>query len=219
MNLKRYSLILGLAFIAALTLSACGGSAAVSNPSAQATPNGSSSSANPPAQSNSPAAPALGGEAPAAGEAGGVEAALVVYNDAAQHFTIAHPGNWSQDPSVTSGVKFKGGDEIMQLQFVTLKGGDAMAYARQDTTALAAAYPGFKLIGIAASTDMSNTIIQGFEADGKSAVTGKTYRARGDRYYMTLPDGRLALLTIVGPTSNYDPQGVRDIALTLKVTR
>ncbi len=213
MNLKQYSIILGLVFITALTLSACGGSVATTNkPAAQLTP-ATGSNTNPPAGA------ALGGEAPAAGEAGGVEAQLVAYNDAAQRFIIAHPANWAQDTSVTNGVKFKGGDETMQLQFVTLKGGNVMAYAQQDSAALAATYTGFKLVGIAPSTEVTNTIIQGFTAAGTSAVTGKVYQARGDRYYMTLPDGRFALLTVVGPASNYDAQGVRDIALTLQVTR
>ena len=45
------------------------------------------------------------------GEGGGAEAALVTYTDVAQGFSISYPQPWTQDPSVTSGVKFVGGDD------------------------------------------------------------------------------------------------------------
>ena len=52
------------------------------------------------------------------GEEGGVEAALVTYSDSAQGFSIGHPGTWTQDTAVSSGVKYVGGDDWMQLIFV-----------------------------------------------------------------------------------------------------
>ena len=39
------------------------------------------------------------------------------------------------------------------------------------------------------------------------------------RSYMPLADGRLAILTVTGPTKQYDREGVRDIALTFKTTK
>lgn len=59
------------------------------------------------------------GEAGGTGGEGGVEAALVTYADAAQGFSIGHPGTWTQDTTFTSGVKFVGGDDYMTLEFVT----------------------------------------------------------------------------------------------------
>lgn len=48
-----------------------------------------------------------------------MEAALVTYADAGQGFAIGYPASWTQDKSVTSGVKLVGGDDSMTLEFVT----------------------------------------------------------------------------------------------------
>jgi len=152
--------------------------------------------------------------------AGGVETALVTYSDSAQGFAIGHPGAWTQDASVTSGVKFKGGDDSMTLEFVTPPAGtNAMTYAQSNMVAVTVSFPGFKQLSLAASADVKNAIILGFTADDKSTVTGKPFTAHNERYYMPLADGRIAILTVVSPDNHYDQQGVRDIALTFKVTK
>jgi hypothetical protein len=158
-----------------------------------------------------------------AGEMGGesgVESALVTYSDASQGFAIGHPGPWTQDTSFTNGVKFVGGDDWMTLEFVSpLAGTNAMTYAQNDVAAVSAAFPGFKQIDLKASAEVKDAIILGFTADGTSSVTGKAFTAHNERYYMPLADGRIAILTVVGPESHYDREGVRDIALTFKVTK
>lgn len=166
------------------------------------------------AKPTAPAAPAgEGGE-------GGVEAALVTYSDSAQGFAIGHPGTWTQDTSFTNGMKFVGGDDYMTVEFVTPSAGtDAMTYAQSDVPAVTAMFSGFKQIDLKASTEVKNAIILGFTADGKSAVTGKTFTAHNERYYMPLADGRIAILTVVGPENHYDSEGVRDIALTFKLLK
>ncbi len=186
--------------ILALGLSACGSKATAS-------------------VSGSPTQPAFAnGEG--GGEGGGAEAALVTYTDAAQGFSIGYPQPWTQDKSVTNGVKYVGGDDYMTLEFVTPPNGtDAMSYAQNDATTLSSAFSGYKQVGLAPSTEVKNAIVLGFEASGKSVVTGKDYTARGDRYYMPLADGRIAVLTEVGPSNHYDREGVRDIALTFKLNR
>ncbi|MBA4383339.1 MAG: hypothetical protein C0410_01245, partial [Anaerolinea sp.] len=157
---------------------------------------------------------------PAEGGEGGVEAALVTFSDATQGFSIGHPGTWSQDTTITSGVRFVGGDNCMTLEFVTPAAGmDAMTYAQSDVSAVSAAYPGFKQIDLKASTEVKDAIILGFTADGTSVVTGKTYTAHNERYYMPVKDGRIAILTVVAPDNQYDREGVRDIALTFKLTK
>jgi hypothetical protein len=157
-----------------------------------------------------------GGEA--AGEGEGAEAPLVTYTDAAQGFSIAYPQPWTQDTTVTDGVKFTGGDDSMTLAFVTPSdGADAMTYAKADATNLPTTFTDFKQVGLAASTEVKDAIVLGFEASGTSTVTGKAYTARGDRYYMPLSDGRIAVLTVIGPTNHYDREGVRDIALTFRL--
>ena len=183
----------------ALTLSACG---------ARTTAPASSNAAQP-AFSN--------GEA--GGEGGGVEAALVTYANTVQGFSIGYPGSWSQDRSVTDGVKFVGGDDWMTLTFVTPPAGtDVMTYAQNNVVSVSAAFPGFKQIDLKASTEVKNAVILGFTADDTSAVTGKAFTAHDEIYYIPLADGRIAVLTVAGPENHYDREGVRDIALTLKVT-
>ncbi len=168
--------------------------------------------------SSNPAAPVAAGNGE--GGEGGVEAAPVTYSDSTQGFAIGHPGPWTQDTSFTNGVKFIGGDDWMTLEFVTPSAGtDAMTYAQSDVAAVTAAFPGFKQIDLKASTEVKDAIILGFTADGKSAVTGKAFTAHNERYYMLLADGRIAILTVVGPENHYDREGVRDIALTFQVTK
>jgi hypothetical protein len=195
MSNKARSLIFVL-LLSALALTACGNKAT---------------------SSNQPALPAVNnGEG--GGEEGGVEAALVTYSDAAQGFSIGYPGPWSQDKSVTEGVKFVGGDDWLTLSFVTPSAGtDVMTYAQNDVASVNAAFPGFKKIDLKASTEVKGAVILGFTADGTSAVTGKPFTAHDEIYYIPLADGRIAVLTVAGPEGHYDREGVRDIALTLKV--
>jgi len=160
------------------------------------------------------------GETGVTGGEGGVEAAFVTYSDVAQGFSIGHPGPWTQDTTFTNGVKFVGGDAWMTLVFVTSpSGSDVLTYAQNDIATVTAAFPGFKQFSLAASTDVKNAVILGFTASGTSAVTGKPFTAHNEIYYIQLADGRIAVLTVVGPDNLYDQQGVRDIALTLKVTK
>ncbi len=163
-----------------------------------------------------PVAPSGGGE----GEEGGVEAALVTYSDSAQGFAIGYPGPWTQDTSVTEGVKFVGGDDYFTLEFVTPPAGtDVMDFAQSQVAAVVAAFPGFKQIDLKASSEVKDAVILGFTADGKSAITGKTFTAHNEIYYIPLADGRIAVLTVVSPENHYDREGVRDIALTFKLTK
>ena len=154
------------------------------------------------------------------GGEGGVESALVTFSDTTQGFAIGHPGTWTQDTSFTSGVKFVGGDDWLTLKLVTPTAGtDAMTYAQSDIPAVTTAFPGFKKIDLKASTEVKNAIILGFTADGTSAVTGKTFTAHNECYYMPLTDVRIAILTVVAPDNHYDREGVRDIALTFKLIK
>ncbi len=184
-------------FVVAVVLTACGGQPAPSN--------------------GQPTLPAVSnGE----GEEGGVEAALVTYSDSTQGFAIGYPSPWTQETSVTEGVKFVGGDDYFTLEFVTPPAGTGvMDYAQSQVAAVTSAFPGFKQIDLKASTEVKDAIILGFTADGKSAITGKTFTAHNEIYYIPLADGRIAVLTVVGPENHYDREGVRDIALTFKLTK
>jgi hypothetical protein len=154
------------------------------------------------------------------GEEGGVEAMLVTFSDAAQGFAIGYPSTWTQDTSFTNGVKFVGGDDWMTLEFVTPAAGtDVRAYAEEDAAAVSTAFPKFSQLSLEPSKEVKDAIILGFTSEGSSAVTGKTFTAHNERYYMPLPDGRIAVLTVFGPENHYDREGVRDIALTFKNTK
>ena len=110
------------------------------------------------------------------GGEGGVEAALVMYADSAQGFAIGHPGPWTQDATVADGMKYVGGDDWMTLEFVTPPAGaDTMTYATDDVANVATAFPGFKQLSLAPSTEVKDAVILGFSADGTSAVTGKPF--------------------------------------------
>jgi hypothetical protein len=165
---------------------------------------------------------ATGGAQPAGetGGEGGVEAALVTYTDAAQGFSIGYPGTWTEDATFTNGVKFVGGDDWMTLTFVTPPAGtDVMTYAQNDVAAISSSFPGFAQLSLATSTEVNNAVVLGFTANGTSTVTGKTFTAHNERYYIGLSDGRIAVLTVVGPDNHYDREGVRDIALTFKINQ
>jgi hypothetical protein len=108
----------------------------------------------------------------------------------------------------------------MTVEFVTpAVGTDALTYAQNDVATVTAAFPGFKQVNLEASTEVKDAIVLGFEADGTSSVTGKPFKAHNERYYLPLADGRIAILTVVSPANHYDREGVRDIALTFKVTK
>ena len=149
-----------------------------------------------------------------------MEVPLVIYADTAQGFAIGYPSTWTQDKSMAEGIKFIGGDDSMTLEFVTLDAGiDAMSYAQQDVAAVETLFPGFKQLNLEPSTEVKDAVVLGFEAEGKSTVTGKAFKAHNERYYMPLADGRLAILTVLSSENTYDREGVRDIALTLKMTK
>jgi hypothetical protein len=152
------------------------------------------------------------------GGEGGVEAVLVTYTDAAQGFSIGHPGSWTQDATFTNGGKFVGGDAWMTLVLVTPPAGtDLMTYAQSDVASVTAAFPGFKQLSLVASTEVKDAVILGFTANGTSVVTSKSFTAHNEIYFILLADGRIAVLTVASPDNLYDQQGVRDIALTLKI--
>lgn len=206
---RTTQILTGIALAGTLLLAACGG-AAITRPSPPTTAVSTPASAQP---TQPITAAGEGGE-------GGVEAALVTYADTTQHFAIGHPGPWTQDRSVKDGVQFNGGDDRMRLEFVTLATRtDPLSYAKHDQANVMSVFPGFKEVGLTASAEVKGAVVLGFEASGTSAVTGKAYTARGDRYYMPLADGRLAVLTVIGPSNHYDREGVRDIALTFQLTK
>jgi len=154
----------------------------------------------------------------AEGGEGGIEQALVTYTDATAGFSIGHPGTWSRDPVFAQGLRFVGGDDAMTVSILPLPAGsDLRSLAEKDSLVLAKDFPGFRQLTLKASKDIKGAWILGFEAEGKSGVTGKAFKAHDERYYIPLKGGRLGLVTVTGPANHYDLEGVRDIASTLAV--
>ena len=144
---------------------------------------------------------------------GGAEQALVSFSDAKSGLTIGHPGSWSRDPSFVQGIRFAGGDDAMTAIVLALSpGSDVRSFAEADS--LAKEFPGFKRLSLKASKEIRGAWIAGFEAQGISAVTGKGYKAHDERYYIPINGNRIGIVTITGPFSHYDREGVRDIAMT-----
>ena len=109
-----------------------------------------------------------------AGGEGGGEAALITHNNAKQSFSISRPAPWTQDTTKTNSVKFDGGDGSRTLSFLNAPAGkDAIAYARADAKSVASICKAFEQVSLAASTDVPNAIMLGFESLGRSTVTGK----------------------------------------------
>ena len=218
----------------ALVLAACGGSSPTVAPApavapakatnntaavptvagAQASPIAAESQAQAAASTETPVAAAK----EAGGEGGGGEAPLVTYADTTQGFSIDYPKPWTKDPSVTEGVKFVG-DGTFTLVFVKTDTKDLPTFATADAKTFAASLPSFRQVGLDPSTEVKNAVVLGFETTGTSNVTSKTYAARGDRYYIALKDGRIAVFTVISSVKSYDREGIRDMALTLKVTK
>ncbi len=160
--------------------------------------------------------PAEGGS----GEAGGDEA-LTTFLDATQHFSIGYPRSWSQEITFHNGVCFTGRDASIAVQIV--KGTpptDLMAYVQAEEARVQANSPGYKQVYLKASTAVTGAVILGYEWDaGKSIVTEKPIHARTDRYYLVDSSGRLVVVSETEPIKNFDPDGVRDTALTYQVVK
>jgi len=154
-------------------------------------------------------------------EVGGGDEALTTYRDATHNFAIDYPHSWSQEQAFKTGACFTGRDASIAVQFV--KGVapiDLMAYVIADEANVQVAASGYKEVYLKASTEVRGAIILGYEWDaGKSSVTEKLVHARTDRYYLVDSLGRLVIVTETEPINQFDPDGVRDTALTYQVTK
>ena len=158
--------------------------------------------------SGTPAAP---------GEAGG-EAALVSVTDPATKLAFKHPASWTRTSE--GPLTFTGQDEYVSLEVRPLAAADVLAAAKADDGAVKSAAPGYKGVGLAASTEVKNSAVASYEWDlAKSAVTGKPVHQRADRYYINLGNGQMAILTGSSPSARFDREQVRDIALTVQVAK
>ena len=152
----------------------------------------------------------------AAGSADGGDEALTTYRDTAQKFRIDYPHSWSQASAFLSGVCFTGRDSSIAVQFVSRAApNDLLAYVKADKANIQSKLAGYRQVYLKPSADIPGAVILGYEWDaGKSAVTEKPVHARTDRYYLTDASGRFVIVSETEPINQFDPDGVRDTALT-----
>lgn len=166
------------------------------------------------------AAVACGGSSSGeAGGEGGGEAPLVAVTDQATKLTLKYPATWTRASEAP--LTFSGQDEYVSVERRSLAGGDVLAAAKGDEAKVKAANPGYKPVGtIAKSTEVKNAAVLSYEWDlAKSAVNGKPVHERADRYYIDLGNGQMAVLTGSSPSTRFDREQVRDIALTVQVAK
>lgn len=161
------------------------------------------------------------GSTPAEGTAGPGELAdeaLVTYSSPDGAYSFQHPKSWTEGKSKSGGVQFAGRDAFVGVDLKANAGTDAMAFATTDKATVAKDYTGYKEVSLKASTEVKNAVILSFEWDaGNSTVTGKPVHARVDRYYIPESGGRMAVMTGSEPSSGFDRETVRDVALSVKV--
>lgn len=162
-------------------------------------------------------APAEGGS----GEAAGGDEALTTYRDSTRNFAIGYPRSWSQETTFKSGVCLTGRDASIAVQFV--KGAvpaDLTAYVKADEANVKAMSTGYKEIYLKPSPAVQGAVILGYEWDaGKSSVTEKPVRARTERYYFIDSMGRFVIVSETEAAKQFDPDGVRDTALTYQAAK
>ena len=152
-----------------------------------------------------------------AGGEGGGEVALVAFTDPLNNLTVRYPSSWTKTSDTP--LTFSGQDEFIRIEVSGHAAGDTLAAAKADEAAVRAATPGYKAIGAAVSKEVQGAAVLSYEWDlEKSAVTGRPVHERVDRYYLSLGAGRLVILTGSAPSSRFDGEQVRDIALTVQAT-
>lgn len=166
-------------------------------------------------------AAACGGASSAAEKKGSEntgDAVFTAYKDNTTKLNFQYPNSWTKTSDRP--LTFSGQDEFVSVQLRPLPaGGDVLAAARADEAAVKSNAPGYKRISIAPSTEVTKSAVISYEWDiTKSAVTGKPIHERADRYYIDLGNGQMAVLTGSSPSSRFDREQVRDMALTVKVT-
>jgi hypothetical protein len=152
------------------------------------------------------------------GAEGGGEVALVSVTDPATKLVFKYPATWTRTSE--SPLTFSGQDEYISVEVRPLSGGDVLAAAKADEAAVKALALNYKPVSVAVSTEVKDSAVTSYEWDlAKSAVTGKPVHERADRYYINLGNGQIAILTGSSPAARFDREQVRDIALTVQVSK
>jgi hypothetical protein len=146
------------------------------------------------------------------GENNPSEFSLTGFTDAARGLSFQRPKSWTQDSAFKDGVRFVGGDEWLELRVMN-SAQAAAAYAN----GLALPSGETKLGVKPFKQGKLEAQVISSKATGKSSVTGKPVDLLIDRWVFSLAPGKLAVLTVSGPSRVFDWEGNRDMALSVRL--
>ena len=146
------------------------------------------------------------------GETNPAEFTLTSFSDAARGWNFMRPSSWTQDLSFKDGVRFAGGDEWLEWRVVNT------ALSPQEYVGKLALPKTETKLGIkAVKQGRLDAQVISSKTSGKSNVTAKPLELLTDRWVFSPAPGKLAVLTITGPSKVFDWEGNRDMALSLRV--
>jgi hypothetical protein len=140
------------------------------------------------------------------------EFTLTTFSDAARGWSFMRPASWSQDSDFKEGIRFIGGNEWLELRVIN-SGLSMQEYSNQlvlPKTETKIGSKTYKQGKFSAQVISSKTT-------GKSSVTGKILDLLVDRWVFSPATGKLAVLTVTGPTKVFDWEGNRDMAISVRV--
>lgn len=146
------------------------------------------------------------------GEANNGEFTLTAFSDLTKGLSFLRPSSWTQDTGYKEGVRFVGGDQWLTLQVLS-SSENAQAYANAFRLPSDESKIGIKPFG---QGKFSAQVVSS-KSQGKSSVTGKPLELLTDRWVFSPAPGKLAVLTVTGPTKVFDWEGNRDMALSVKL--
>jgi hypothetical protein len=140
------------------------------------------------------------------------EFTLTAFSDAARGWSFMRPASWSQDSDFKEGVRFVGGNEWLELRVIN-SGLSVQEYSNQFGIPKTETKIGSK----AYKQGKFNAQVISSKTTGKSSVTGKILDLLVDRWVFSPATGKLAMLTVTGPTKVFDWEGNRDMAISVRV--
>ena len=146
------------------------------------------------------------------GENNPAEFTLTSFSDAARGWNFMRPSSWTQDLSFKDGVRFAGGDEWLEWRVVNTAL-SPQAYASKLALPKTETKVGIKAV----KQGRLDAQVISSKTTGKSNVTAKPLELLTDRWVFSPASGKLAVLTVTGPSKVFDWEGNRDMALSLRV--
>jgi hypothetical protein len=170
-----------------------------------------------PASSSSSPSPGAGEQAQAGDPGTGGENAFL-YDNNRFHYRVAAPGVMAD--KADGSAAFTGQVERLEIHVVSgTPAADSSGLANADLAQLRSSAGSFRLESGVQQLQLSGRQVTKFVyswVDGTSPVTGKPVSLVTARYYIPRDSSMIAVLTYSSVSSQYDPQGADDIAMTFQ---